>query len=225
MTTEHDYVLRDLQELNTVIYGIPNDRRYSLVDIISYIHDHSTRLLKSVRKNDHQYTKYYICSAFSWTLACASRMHIEVADEMWKCFPGCCPYCSGRPCICKQRGNSRSNLERKQCELVTVSEWQKMLGEIYPGNTLTDSAMHLAEEIGELSVSSRNYQRTSDEDHLAKFIEEVIDVFANLFAVSTCLKISLGDALARYFSQGLCLKCRQSPCECSYVEFDTPVEF
>lgn len=221
-----DFSLRDLQDLNRRLYGVSDDRKYSFSDILSYIHRHVTQILKNVRKNDHKYTKYHLCSAFSWVMAYANRMHVDVTEEMWACFPGKCPYCTEKPCTCKQRGISRSNsLDTGACpSILNVNEFQQTLAEIYPDNTLLNSSIHLAEEIGELSEASRNYHRFSDEARFSKVVEEIIDVFAHIFAVSTDMGFRLGSVLSCYFSGGLCPKCKKCPCGCAYVEFDTPIE-
>jgi len=229
MAIEHecDYSLRVLQELNAHLYRVSDDRKYGLADIISYLHRHVTQILKNVRKNNHTYTKYHLCSAFSWTMAYANRMHIDVPQEMWNCFPGVCPYCIEKPCVCKQRGSTRSRPRdfNPHSWTKTINDWQVLLAEIYQENTLLNSAMHLAEEIGELNEASRNYRHATDEPRFNKVIEEVVDVFANLLAVATCMNFSFGTILVKYFSRGNCPKCKKSPCECPYVELDEPIEF
>ncbi len=215
--------LSQLQALHGEMYGLVDDRNYSTFELLSYLLRHITQLLKAVRKGRHDKVAYHLCMGLSWTHAVANRMHIHLATELWKRFPGRCPYCGGRPCFCRERAAERTKIEHASGEAPnTLSEWQRMLSEIYPNNTAQDSAIHLAEEIGELYEAIRNYFATHGDGTFEKVAEELVDVAANLFGLATCLKCDLSQEMARFFENG-CPKCHKNPCECGYVSTDDPV--
>jgi len=217
--------LQDFQNLNKEIYSLTDDRNYTSTDLLSYLHCHITKILKAVRKEKYVNVGYNLCMGFSWAFAVANRFHICVADEMWKRFPGKCPYCGLTPCVCKERRDDRQDLPQGPLALrpVSVADWQRMFDSIYPNNTIKDSAIHLAEEIGELSEAVRNYLAVHGDNYFDKIAEEMIDIFANLMAVANCLKLDLGSLSADYFAKG-CPKCERSPCECGYVAIDHPIK-
>ena len=215
--------LKRAQHLNSQIYSLANDRNYSITEMFSRLHRHTTHILKAVRKEKYDTIEYHLCSALSWSLALANRLHFDIAEEMWKFFPGICPYCSCAPCVCKTRRQQRINipLNTKSRRPVSLSAWQKMFWKIYP-NTVQNSAIHLAEEAGEVDEAIRNHLATHNNDWFSKIVEELVDTVTNIFAVSSCLKINLAVSFAEYFSEG-CPGCKSAPCKCGYVTTDQPI--
>lgn len=215
--------LTEFQELNKEIYLVANDRNYSNTEIFSRLHRHTTQILKAVRKEKYEDLKYHLCMSFSWSMAMANRFHIDVAAEMWKRFPGVCPYCKRAPCGCKERAKERQKnlISPTREQPVSLVDWQKMFGEIYP-NVIINSAIHLAEEAGEVDEAIRIYLATHDIDWFNKLIEELIDVITNIFGVANCLKFNLAAGVVAYFVQG-CPGCNRTPCACGYVATDQPV--
>ncbi len=216
--------LDDFQAFLDRVYSINNGRNYSNADLISYLHRHITQILKAVRKEKHDQIPYRLCMAFSWGCSIANRWHIKLPDEIWKRFPGVCPYCGAMPCFCKERGlNRQLPTQASTPRPFYMSDWQKMFSEIYPKNTINDSAVHLAEEIGELSEAIRNHWSIHNEEWFDKSIEELVDTIANLFGVASCLKFDLEDNLEQYFKNG-CPKCHTLNCHCGYVIIDEAVK-
>ena len=216
--------LQEFQLFNKELYELVDDRNYSSLDLLSYLLRHVTKLLKAVRKQKHDTVSYHLCMALSWTLATANRMHIEVSSEMWIRFPNLCPYCSSRPCSCRERTSERKKVDElsEATPPTTLFEWQRMFHEIYPNNTVQDSVVHLVEEVGELNEAIRNYLSTHREGSFEKITEELVDVFANLFALAHCLGLDLGKESVGYFRNG-CPKCQRFPCGCEYVLIDEPI--
>jgi len=96
-----------------------------------------------------------------------------------------------------------------------------MFWRIYP-NFIQNSAIHLAEEAGEVDEAIRNHIATHDTTWFLKIVEELVDTITNIFAVASCLHISLADEMAEYFTHG-CPGCKAIPCKCGYVTVDQPV--
>jgi NTP pyrophosphatase (non-canonical NTP hydrolase) len=143
---------------------------------------------------------------------------------MWNRFPGLCPYCLSVPCACKEkRRKNRQRLKGKSNgqQPESLSDWQEMFARIYP-NVVYVSAMHLAEEAGEVDEAIRNYQSTHKDEWFKKMVEELVDLITNIFGVANCLDISISAGMVGYFAKG-CPGCKKSPCECGYVEVDQPL--
>ncbi len=215
--------LAEFQSASSKIYQVVNDRYYSIQEMFSCMHRHITHVLKAVRKKKYRDIEYHLCMAISWSFALANRLHIDLAEEMWKSFPGLCPYCLSTPCACRRRAQERKKMAgrsigRKPCSL---SQWQRMFAKIYP-NTIQNSAMHLSEEAGEVDEAIRNHLATHAEKWFRSIVEELVDTITNIFSVASCLSLNLAEGLADYFAEG-CPKCRQAPCDCGYVDIDEPI--
>ncbi|MEK7658433.1 MAG: hypothetical protein AAB352_01035 [Patescibacteria group bacterium] len=215
--------LENFQELNRKIYTVTNDRSYSIERMCGHIHRHITQVLKAVRKEKHDNTMYHLCMAFSWAMAILNRFHVELANDMWHRFPGLCPYCLCAPCSCKERPLERHRLEGKSKgeKPISLRDWQLMFAKIYP-NSVIESAIHLAEEAGEVDEALQNYSTTHKNDWFWKAVEELVDAITNIFGVANCLNLDLADGLAGFFANG-CPKCCHSPCDCDYVTVDQPL--
>jgi NTP pyrophosphatase (non-canonical NTP hydrolase) len=104
---------------------------------------------------------------------------------------------------------------------ITLQNWQKMFAEIYP-NIVENSAMHLAEEAGEVDEALQNYLATHEDRWFQNAVEELVDVVTNIFGVANCLNLDVAASMTVYFAKG-CPKCRHTPCNCGFVTVDKPV--
>lgn len=216
-----DSSLADFQTHNAQIYSVTNDRYYGPDGIFIRLIEHVGRVTKIVRKShDGQFPKidYHLCMAFSWALAMFNRYHLDLGAEMWKRFPGRCPYCTFVPCRCAEIGKrgERGILEPEGIVPSSLDAWQKMFWAIYP-NTIKESASHLAEEAIEVNIAIYYFLHSATEsaafDHV---VEELVDVVTNILAVANCLKLYLSDRMAIYFNEG-CPGCKLAPCGCGFV--------
>ncbi len=216
--------LRQFQELNRNIYGIVNDQSYGTSELLFCLQRHITQVLKAVRKGKPADIPYRLCMALSYSLALCNRFHIDLAENMWECFPGYCPYCGGTPCNCKERAEARlpmTILSHPSSKPLALYEWQAMFGRIYQ-NPVQDSAMHLAEEAGEVAEAMRSYAATHSAPWFQKIVEELVDLVTNLFGVANGLKLDLASLMVCYFANG-CPKCCRMLCGCDYITVDKPV--
>lgn len=206
------------QGLNATYYLVQNDRNYSTGDIISRIHNYVGLVDKAVEKGKHDSIPYYLTMAFSWLMAFGNRFHRSIEDDVWKHFPGVCPYCTGAVCGCgSERAIVRSPLETgASVKPITLAEFQKMFARIYPRNTLSDSSRRLSQEVSELDQAYRFFRGTHRKDLFEKVVEEMVDVFARMCAVATCADIDLAQAMEEQFKDG-CPKCHRIPCDEGYT--------
>lgn len=225
-----DSSLSDFQARNREIYLEVNDRHYSAEKMFARLHRQITHILKAVRKHEQEHREeeyenimYHLCMSLSWSLAMLNRYHIDLADDMWRRFPGVCPYCSEAPCICQKRPKDRQKLigKTRGKQPVSLRDWQKMFAEIYP-NTVLVSAIHLAEEAGEVNEALQTHSATHQEGSFWKVVEELVDVVTNIFGVANCIKLDLATGMAGYFAEG-CPRCRHFPCLCGFVLKDEPI--
>jgi len=199
--------LSDFQARNEELYSEVNDRHYSSNRMFARLHRQITHILKAVRKAEQEkrkdaytYIVYHLCMALSWSLAMFNRYHINLVSDMWRRFPGVCPYCLEAPCACKERPKERQKVvgRTRGKEPVSLRDWQKMFAEIYP-NVVMVSAIHLAEEAGEVNEALQALSATHQDKCFWKVAEELVDVVTNIFGAANCLKLDLADGMARYF--------------------------
>lgn len=201
------------------VYGRPNDRHFSLWDMLSNIERFTMRSLKGIRKNDQSKVKLNLLIALSWFMSTLNRLHIELDDGVWKRFPYLCSYCASCPCSCKESGIK----ERREVPVddskkpVTLEDFQTMFGKIYPAEnrTIEHAGVHLAEELGEFSETILAYMGEHRDESFEEVLVEAADVFSCIVGVFNSLGINVSKELSEMFSNN-CHACNKSPCECSF---------
>src|SRR3990172_1921280 len=148
ITLKRGSSLRQLQSINHQIYGLKDDRDYSMWDLLSNQERFMMRAIKGIRKGDHEKLRMNLSVATSWFLAVMNRLHIDLDDAVWERFPYLCSYCGHTSCQCKiikpvKRAELTIDENRRP---KTLSEYQKMFEKIYPHKTrnLEHAGIHLA---------------------------------------------------------------------------------
>lgn len=216
--------LKDLQEFTQDVYGLPDDRQYSLEDLLNHMQRFAMRALKGIRKQNPEKTKINLLISILWELAIANRLHIDLEEEVWMRFPMLCSYCGKKPCECKTvKSSGRKKVKIDETlRPKTLSDFQKMFALIYPdtGRTIVDAGIHFAEEVGEVSEAIHNYTG----QHMQKQFEEVrlemADFISCAFGIANSLGIDLGQEFAGMFVNN-CHVCHTAPCSCSFTEVAT----
>lgn len=210
----------DYANLVREVYSIPNDRYYTLWDMLINIERFTMRGIKGVRKGNIDKTKKNLLIALSWYMSLMNRLHIDVESIVWNRFPYLCSYCGNQPCTCKvEKIISRRNVvPNSSPRPKTIGEYQEMFNKIYPpeGRTQTDAAIHLAEEIGELSETFHVYMGNRDAKELDNIYIESADYFSCVMGIFNSLNINCADELSQMFSNN-CHICHNSPCTCNFV--------
>lgn len=211
--------LQDFQTLIRDIYGVPDDRLFSLSDLISNLERFTMRSLKGIRKEDVNKIELNLLVAFSWLMAIANRLHLDMDKIVIERFPYICSYCLKCPCICKKKKFQK----RKKAVInnvippQTIAELQTMFEKIYPASSrsLSAAGVHLAEEIGELSESCHIYQGEHKQRQFLSICTEAADYVSCLFGVANSANINILNALVEMYKNN-CHICHKSPCVCNF---------
>lgn len=215
--------IRDLQEFTQEVYGVPDDRQYSLEDLLTHMQRFAMRALKGIRKENVEKTKVNLLISILWEFAIANRLHIDLEEEVWVRFPMLCSYCGKKPCECKKmKGGRRKVKIDHRLRPKTLGEFQDMFKQIYPdtGRTVVDAGIHFAEEVGEISEAIHNYTG----QHMQKQFEEVklemADFISCAFGIANSLHIDLAKEFSDMFTNN-CHVCHTLPCSCSFTTVAT----
>jgi NTP pyrophosphatase (non-canonical NTP hydrolase) len=209
--------------VNTV-YGIPNDRHYTSLDMLNNIQRFSMRAIKGIRKNSDEKVKVNILIAFSWYTSLMNRFHIDIADAVWDRFPYLCSYCGERPCACKsEKVESRRKITKDESVRPrTMEEYQQMFREIYPPERRTrqDAAIHLAEEVGELSEAFNLYMSDRSGELFQEVKFEAADFYSCIMGLLNSLDINFAEEVSEVFTDN-CHVCHNAPCTCTFESVST----
>lgn len=179
---------------------------------------HVANILKAVRKGQKEKVSYHACMTLSWALGMANRFHLNIEEEVWKRFPGVCPYCNQEICVCgKRRPKNRKQVKvDPRLRPSSCHGYQLMFAKIYP-QTLAEAASHLAEEVSEVDQAIRHYIGMHKEELFQHAVLELVDVVTTLFAVANNVKFDLAIEMEQWFADG-CPGCGKSPCDCKYED-------
>ncbi|MDD5569432.1 MAG: hypothetical protein PHG23_03400 [Candidatus Pacebacteria bacterium] len=224
-SVKEDTTIKEYQAFVQEVYGLSNDRYFSLGDMLSNVERFLMRGLKGIRKGNKEKTTINLLIAFSWFMSMMNQLHIDIEERIWKRFPYLCSYCGTSPCSCvKEKIVNRLNVvidENKRPK--TLKDYQDMFNKIYPaeGRTLEHAGVHLAEEMGEFSEALLTY-RGGHQDESFKEVElEAADFFSCILTTFNSLDISVAKELSATFFDN-CHVCHNAPCTCN---FDTVTTF
>ncbi len=212
--------IREYQGFVKEVYGLPNDRHFSLGDMLTNIQRFVMKGLKGIRKRDEEKTKLNLLIALSWFISVMNRLHIDIEEEIWKRFPYLCSYCASLPCSCLE-----THPQERQKTVIdetkrpkTLEEFQTMFKKIYPPErrTLEHAGVHLAEELGEFSETILLYYGQHQDKDFERITLEAADLFSCFMGVFNSIVVNVTEELARMFSEN-CHVCKKAPCECDFA--------
>lgn len=213
------FSLRQFQHFIDEVYGVPDQRLYSVPDLLSNQQRFTMRALKGIRKQDKEKVRYNLLIAISWLMAVVNQLHIDLEDAVWNRFPGFCSYCGMRPCACKKmKLKKRSAQKRPQASRPkTIAEMQKMFNGIYPSTsrTIQDAGVHLAEEMGEVSEAIHIFLGEHKEKQFNEIIHEVADYISCFFGVANSTSFDVAHELSVMYRNS-CHICHKAPCVCKF---------
>ena len=213
--------LRGFQLQIEDIYGLPDDRLYSLWDLLTQTQRFGMRALKGIRKNSQDKLTLNLLITFCWLLAISNRLHIDIEDEVWHRFPMLCSYCGEKPCVCKKTKIQKRKKIQANDKLrpKTLAEFQKMFSCIYPPltRTLPEAGVHFAEEVGEVAEAVHNFLGQHLDEQFTDIKIEMADLVSCIFGLGNSAGIDISAELQKMFRNG-CHVCHQIPCECGFTK-------
>lgn len=218
-SVKQNTTIREYQNFVKEVYGLSNDRYFSLWDMITNMERFMMRGLKGIRKEDAEKAKINLLIAFSWFISITNRLHINLEEGVWNRFPYLCSYCASCPCLCK-----KNKIEhRKEVPVDDIKrpklleEFQNMFNQIYPTEqrTLEHAGVHLAEEAGEFSEAILTYRGGHEDKDFRKVELEIADFFSCIMGVFNSLGVNIAKELSIRFSDN-CHVCKNAPCVCNF---------
>ncbi len=218
-SVKKDTTIKEYQHFIKEVYGLPNDRYFSVEDMLTHVERFMMRGLKGIRKSNARKTKINLLIALSWFMSMMNHLHIDIEDKTWKRFPYLCSYCASCPCVCREKGvEVRQKVfinEKKRPN--TFEEFQRMLNEIYPANkrTLEHAGIHLAEEMGEFAESILAFKGAHRDEDFDKIELEAADLVSCFSGVFNSLGVNIAEELSFIFADN-CHVCKKAPCACNF---------
>lgn len=201
------------------VYGLQNDRCYTVWDMLANTNKFAMRSIKGVRKNNREKIRLNMLITMSWFTSLMNQFHVDLDGIVWERFPYLCSYCGECPCACKAEkvSSRRKVLGNMSMKPVTMADYQKMFNKIYPkeGRTEKDAAIHLAEEAGELSEAFHIYMGDRKVAHFNEVRLEAADFFSCMMGVMNSSNIDCQKELVKLFSKG-CFVCGKAQCICTF---------
>ncbi len=211
--------LGEWQALHARIYEEKNRRDYTPEDLALRLSEEMSFIAECLRKEAYEELVERLPRFYLWFLAFCSMTSLSLEGAIWEKYHGCCPYCGAlKNCFCISNETKSEHLHRAEdaSKPVTLKEWQDFFFDLYGKiNKLLPTVtvgLHLAEEVGEVSRAFRLQEREGEKP----LHDEVADVMAWLFALSSKLSIDLEEVTWRTYP-GVCDVCGKEQCECNLV--------
>ena len=227
--------IEEFQKMFRRIYHELNARYYKKnEELIARLNEEITYLMEHARKDRRSAFREQLANIFSWHMAVANRLGIDIQEALWYKYPGVCPYClREKDCICGTEHPVVEDKERKLCQLrqeyaghepQTIIEHQAFHRRLYGWQHDRELpiiiAAHIVEEGGEVSHAYRHFtmaRNPKEKDCWRnRAREEMADVFSWMFALANRLEFDLADAVWEYYPYE-CVKCHEGPCVCKEI--------
>lgn len=212
----HKLTISELIASNEKIYQVPNDRIYSVTDLI-YLNQKSIfEYIKHLQDDDNIKASESLIISLGWLLSLINRYHLDLEQEVWKRYPFKCPSCLSIPCICKCENNNYSKTGRPPVgKPKDLEGWQKMIGKIYLDRDIEKLNLALLRGQNELNYVVRRFKKEGKKMYFGNIIDRSTEQFVLFLRIFNILKKDLGVEYQRIFSKG-CYSCGKIPCECNF---------
>lgn len=207
-------------------------------DVYGYLDRTSGYLGKAVISKSYDEKTFVL--PISWLFSLATILKIDLQDAFLKKFPGACPYCLEKQCVCFKTGKTpyksipawkmkeemsfKYETIRNTIKIINFDVAVKNVMDIFPVNEaiwhFAGAWHHIAkihEEIAEIHEAFSSHKK--EEKKLEAVAEEVADVFAWILGAWGILNQnkSLDDAFIDYYFEG-CPLCKSFPCQCDLYD-------
>jgi NTP pyrophosphatase (non-canonical NTP hydrolase) len=91
--------IKDFQQLMSDLYA-HNDRKRGPTATMLWLVEEVGELAEAVRRDDRENLREELADCFAWVGALANLYGIDLEEVFLEKYPGKCPTCRQRPCIC-----------------------------------------------------------------------------------------------------------------------------
>ncbi len=208
------YTIETLLQENRKIYQVPDDRLYSIQDLIFNHHKFIFLLQKDLQKKQQTYPNLDI--AASWFFTLVNRYHVDLEKKAWQRYSYKCPFCLEIPCFCKNEAKSPKKTGRPASRKPKdLNQWQEMTKKIYPNDKEDQVFFLLLNNLNKLIYLIRHFDRKKTK--FSEIENASVDHFVLILRLYNSLGINLSKNFQKKFSHG-CYVCHKSPCICNYFE-------
>lgn len=225
--------INDFQTYIASLYSEVNEH-HSTEYIFSYLFRNAAYLSRVIGEKGNP--KVNFIKTYSWLLALASKLNINLEDCFLQKYPDACPYCLAKPCVCIKTGKkpvdyipewkaseeiqAKYRIARLSSPKLLLDKAVEKVNDLYPANKHIWNAAgptfqfyRVLEELGEVHEAYTGFIKGSRK--LENIGEELADVFAWLLSTWGIVypKLSLNDEFIGYYYEG-CPVCNNFKCTC-----------
>ena len=214
-----DYTINGLLDKLNKIYGIQNNRIYDLEDLFYYHQKFLLRYLESKNKAGSEESIINLVTSVGWFVGIINHFQIDLESTLAKRYSYKCPFCLEMPCFCLENCDQKSQktgrpISRKP---ENISQWQEVIGKIYPKQEKKDLDNNLLLRQDNLHQIFRRFRREPSKTFFKDLESSSADYFAFILRILNAANIDLSKEFDQLFSQG-CYVCHKTPCQCFYAE-------
>lgn len=216
MIQNQDYSIESLLLENREIYQVPDDRLYTVDDLL-YNHQRFLFRFKEDLKADKRETLNLDIST-AWFLTLINRFHIDLERLTWQRYSFKCPFCLQLPCSCKKnRVKAKKTGRPASRQPQTLAQWQAMIKKIYPQKDIKPVLEKFEGNLNRLNYLFRLFMREKRKSQFTKIEKGSIDHFVLILRIYNSIDANLTRDFKEMFKDG-CYVCHQTPCQCNYFE-------
>ena len=212
---ENDYSIHEMLLQNRAIYQIPDDRLYSVDDLL---YNHQVFVNNFLKANSKKNKIENLSVSLAWYLAIVNRYHIDIEKELWIRYAYKCPYCLDIPCSCIKEGNKSQKTGRPpKARPKDIEKWQIMIKKIFPNDNGKELEIKLEKILEEINQLIRTYLREKKNKQFDRIKSLFSDYFVQIIRIFNHDKRSIKKEYGEMLKNG-CYVCHKIPCECNYFK-------
>ncbi len=201
------------------VYSIPDDRLYSVDDMLYNLQRFVLLWLNDNPKKGSKNQIENLNIALSWYLAIINRYHIDLEPLIWRRYSYKCPYCLDIPCVCSQIGAKHTQKTGRPAARMPqdIAEWQQMVEKIYPTKLPIDFKQEMIVKTQELIDCYRLFFREKRNVHFRNIESKSAEYFVFFVRIYNWYDADITNNFLSMYQNG-CYVCHKLPCECNYYE-------
>jgi len=210
--------INDLLKLVDDIYSVSDNRLYDLDDMFYYHLKWLLRFTEARKKGRKEKLCEDLIIAIAWYLSIINRFNIDLKKNLLSRYSFKCPFCLDIPCSCEETEHRTAKKTGRPVsgKPENISDWQKMVGKIYP-DEYEFKSLEILHHQDNFYQTFRKFRKSSAQRNFHQVEIASADYFVELLKLCNSLNIDLEKDFFKLFSVG-CFICHKTPCECFYSE-------